>query len=561
MSDNDKTSDNVDSLLQKTRYHTLVKNLAYESNPVGWPFLGHPLNQAHLWTPHPLYPWQIDVIRAFAKPHSRVAVSTCNESGKTSTIAPICLLSAMCAFPGAKVFATSGSERQVREQLFEETLVKLVEPYQDKGWKITKGDRMRIVAPNGSVLLCYVCKKAENVEGFHSKWAIDPNGKPRYEPCIYLLDESKSVADDIHDAVRRIDPDFMIAMSSPGEMDGWFYKAIDPDTLPARPEKEKPIVLLDCEPDPHWSTPGEYWTYRRMISMHDCPHLLVPKKVKERENIMKKRGRNSPFVKSMIFGEFQASNEGNNIFGEDMLELLKEAMHGMVRPVPGDVRAAGDVSGGKDRQILMVRSGTEVLMVHDRQSNTEIEMAEYWVGILKELQIEPWQFWIDGGGIGAPVANYMELRLGYAGINRFMANQDPGSDNEYKDRYTEIHWWIRELLYHKVLKLPFNTRLIDQARKRRYIEMEDHRIKTEPKKNHREREKDSPDELDTLVYLFADFPMENFRRGILDRKEKPVDVDEEREWKPQKDIRLRIPKSDDAFAGLRELPDFYKMRT
>ena len=62
------------------------------------------------------------------------------------------------------MLATSGSERQVKEQLFEDTLVKIVEPLTKYGWTIQRGE-LKITAPNGSTLLCYVCKKAENVVG------------------------------------------------------------------------------------------------------------------------------------------------------------------------------------------------------------------------------------------------------------------------------------------------------------------------------------------------------------------------------------------------------------
>lgn len=193
-----------------------------------WPPGCHPLDQAYLWSPVPLYQWQRDVLVAAARPHSRVALSTANESGKTSILAPIFLLSVMAAFPGARCFAQSGSEQQVKEQLFEEHIVPLVEPLKDKGWRLWRGDTMKVQAPNGSTLLCYVCKDPNKVEGFHGHWNKHTG---MYQPCAYLSDESKGIVDPINEAVRRIDPDFWIAMSTPGKMTGWFYEAIDPDQL------------------------------------------------------------------------------------------------------------------------------------------------------------------------------------------------------------------------------------------------------------------------------------------------------------------------------------------
>ncbi len=198
-----------------------------------WPKWCHPLDQAGLWSANPLYDWQADIINAFAIPGSRVVASTNNGSGKTSTVLPICMMSVMAAFPFARCFVTSGSERQVREQFFEDVIIPLVNPLIPKGWKVTRGDKMKVTAPNGSTLLCYVCKNADNVEGFHER-TVMYRGREIYAPTAYALDECKSINDDVHLAVRRIDPDFMVSLSSPGLMDGWFYEGINPDTLRVR---------------------------------------------------------------------------------------------------------------------------------------------------------------------------------------------------------------------------------------------------------------------------------------------------------------------------------------
>lgn len=261
--------------------------------------------------------------------------------------------------------------------------------------------------------------------------------------------------------------------------------------------------------------PGELWNYRRKIKVDDCPHLQTPLKAQERANIGAKFGLKSTLYKSMCEGEFQASDEGNNIFEAGHVELLKKAMRRLeIKPLPGDIRAAGDVSGGGDKQVLMVRQGTEVLWINKHQCSDEILMAEYWVTTLRELGIEPFQFTIDGGGIGAPVANYMERRLDYKGINRFGSNVKPMESVEYKDRYTELHYWIKELLIFGVLALPFDKYLIEQVRDRLYIEADLGVVKTEPKEKYRaSHQQRSPDELDTLVYLFSDFQMDPVRRG------------------------------------------------
>ncbi len=316
-------------------------------------------------------------------------------------------------------------------------------------------------------------------------------------------------------------------------------------------------------PEPIHSFPGELWNYRRVISMNDCPHLQSPSRRRERENLEKKFGRNSAYVKSMVYGEFQATIDGNAVFDELTIGLLRDAMLGNSTPISGDIRASGDVSGGGDRQILMVREGTEIVYVDKAQHPTEIEMAEHWVRVLTGLGIYPHQFWIDGGGIGAPVANYMELRLGYSGINRFMANNSPTYDTEFKDRYTELHWWVKELLQYKVLKFTrMETDLLDDCKFRMYIELNDGKIKTEPKEDHRKRVKRSPDFLDTLVYLLADFNMDAIRRGKKIERMAALPANPNEPSKLEVEA-ARAALGGGAFGDMRRMPNFalHRIRT
>jgi hypothetical protein len=205
-----------------------------EKEALRWGPGTHPRDQAHLYIPHPLYEWQVDTLCASARVHSRVVVSTANESGKTSVLIPVFGMSCMCAFPGCQVYSTSGSDRQVREQLFEQQLRPMIEQehMQRAGWKIRISSQlMKVTAPNGSSWLGYVCANDLNVEGFHGYWRTDSQGRKRYHPCVYIVDEAKSVGDGVHDAIRRIDPDFWLTVSTPGNENGWFYNAVDPDNL------------------------------------------------------------------------------------------------------------------------------------------------------------------------------------------------------------------------------------------------------------------------------------------------------------------------------------------
>lgn len=203
-----------------------------------------PSQCAHLWLGLTLYPWQKKLLDDASEPLSRVARSMNNAAGKTSTIIPIFGLTCMAAFPGCHVYSTSGSEMQVKEQLFISYLQPIIA--NKPGWKISTA-ALTVDAPNGSRWVGYRCKKGGKVEGFHGNWEQTSDGMWRYRPVVYLVDEAKTVEDEIFQAIQRINPDFLLAVSTPGEERGWFYQAIDPDTLDDEGKQKQELKDMTSE--------------------------------------------------------------------------------------------------------------------------------------------------------------------------------------------------------------------------------------------------------------------------------------------------------------------------
>ena len=482
------------------------------------------MEQASLWVGDlALYDWQIDGLNAAQQNHSRALLSTNNESGKSSVLAVIFLFGIAAAFRGAMCHATSGNEEQLRAQLF--SLLK--ERAILHGWKVNE-QQMLITLPNESTIRCTVKQDARSVEGFHGY--MDPRGW--YRPCAYLIDEAKHVQNTTEEAIRRIDPDFYLACSTPptrkdAKMD-WFWKGIDYDHLDRVVEnrrKELNIPATDkvhtkkydkiLVPDPIHSFPGEYFTYRRIVTWKETPHLLTPAKKLERENIIKKYGINSAFVRSMLLGLATDGDVEQPIFNEEDLILMRKAMAGEFKSVLGETRAAADVSGTgeSDPMVLGLRHGTNVLYLQEHKGMNDIAQAEYLVQFCKGLQIAPFQLCVDGMGIGASVINRMEQTLGFYGVNRFLSNNKPIFNFQFADRYTELHWVIKDLLSYEVLNVPWVPELLRDMRERQYYMMPTGKIKTEPKPSHRKRTGHSPDFLDEFIYLFADIQIARIRRG------------------------------------------------
>lgn len=540
---------------------------------ITWPRYCHPVEQAALWVGEiPLYDWQVDTLVAAAVPHSRVCVSALNESGKTNLVAIIFLCSVAAAFPKAKCYATSGNEQQLSEQLWE-----ILKGLANKrGWNV-KASNMEITLPNRSVIRCNVRRDAESVEGVHGY--KDENGI--YCPVAYFIDEAKHVSNAKQFAVRRIDPDFYLAMSTPpAELDvqmDWFWNGINYDDLDKTIMKrradfhiEEPRTAWDkriadiLNADPVHSFDGEYFTYRRIVTwkQSEVPHLFTMKKKRERENIEKQFGRNSAYVQSMLYGVASAGTSINPIFSEEEVGLMRRAMgkDAEFKAQHGDIRAAADVSGtGEgDPMVFAVRCGTEVLDIIAKTGLDDVGQAEWLVTTNKALNIQPYQFCIDNGGVGSPIANRMEQTLGYHGVTRFQANCDPTFEYQFYDRYTELHWVIKELLSYRAVTLPWCPLLLRDMRERRYTDMAgEGKIKCEDKKAHRKRVGHSPDYLDLMVYLFADLPIDKIRRGLsLMRQSEQQRSDADRPWtmrQHEKPIQSRIFTGLHAQPSLREI--------
>jgi hypothetical protein len=487
-----------------------------------------------------LYDWQRDLLNAYAMPHSRVAASICNFSGKTSCLLLVAALATMSAFRGARVYCTSGNEEQLKDTFFS-LLQDHAEKLKEYGfsWEVNIS-LLRITSSNGSTCICAVKKDPKSVEGRHGYWETDRlTGEKYYRPLAYLVDEAKHVQNETEKAIRRIDPDFYMALSTPPEQTeaekDWFWKkAINIDGLDrvvrkrlGEPEEETnelhdvmtyPIADWS-KPDTIHAFPGEYWNYRRVITWLDVPHLHTPLRVQERKNIEQMFGKNSAFVRSTLYGIGSEGAAENRIFSDEEVAHMRRAMSNDTefKPQHGDTRSAADVSGTSDGDAMVVgvRNGSEVLFVEGREGMDDVAQAEYLVNFNRKLELSAHQFIIDAGGIGAAIANRIEQTLNYWGVTRFQSNRDPTFNYQFFDRYSELHWVIKELVAFRVIRVPWCPLLLRDMRERRYVQMSgEGRIKCEEKKAHRKRVGHSPDWLDMIVYLFSDFPIEKIRRGL-----------------------------------------------
>lgn len=164
-----------------------------------------------------LYDWQRNVLRDLAKEQARVALRAANGSGKTSTVIASILLWHCFCFKRSISVTTAGVFRQVESQLWPS-----LRAYVNKlgaGWDVTSGE-IRYTDPQGdtSRIIGYSATDPGRAEGWHAE-------DHKLHPLLMVVDEAKSVADPLFEAISRCQPTRLLIASSPGGTSGAFYRA------------------------------------------------------------------------------------------------------------------------------------------------------------------------------------------------------------------------------------------------------------------------------------------------------------------------------------------------
>lgn len=282
---------------------------------------------------------------------------------------------------------------------------------------------------------------------------------------------------------------------------------------------------------------GEVWG-RMQIGWDDCPHLHSEANKLERVALLQDLGRDDAFIRSYLFGEVGVQGQQDRVFGPEDVAAAKLAMRAHDDPelsdtIPfigtkGEYRAASDVSGGGDKQILMIAEGNRMVFSQEWNEPNNVRMAVIHLELVRQFGIPPHRWYVDGGGgYGDSFCDALELPessggLGFPGVVRYLNNNVSRMPDRYRDRITQDHAHLKKLLVTIPMVLIPNDALLLQMRRRRWAKDDSNRYKLEQKKLLRHRGEQSPDDLDTLVMLFADWSPDT-HRPILKARSKNRD--------------------------------------
>src|SRR6266576_2695403 len=295
-----------------------------------------------------------------------VAICTPNGSGKDDRIIPTMAYWWLFYNPRGRVIITSKSALQLETQ----TIPSLDKHYQKFGWaEPVRSPRYHLITPTGGDLIAYVTNEGVRVEGAHSR----PG-----EPLLMIVNEAKSVDDQIFEGIDRCTPDCLVLISSPGLRFGRFYQAFT-----------KLRAFYTCI----------------QVGLKDCPHIP-----KERiDHTIATYGLHHPITRSTLFGEFMSQTEGEQFC--ITIEEVEAALFYPPKWKPGFKCFFFDFADGRAENVFFVRNGNKYEMLDAWREQNEDAVVGRAIALIKENGFKPGQ-----GGADAAAKQILDkmARAGYA---------------------------------------------------------------------------------------------------------------------------------------------------
>lgn len=437
-----------------------------------------------------LYAWQTLALDGIEKPGGRVALRTCNESGKTRRVIAGSILWHMETFKKSLTVVTSGSHLQLDGQL----VPALKAAAADRGagafeWKKDRG----VCVATGSEVRWFSTDDPGRAEGWHAgeislselggdKELEEQLGSKVRTSLLIIIDEAKSVASGIWWAFERCHPTRLLVASSPGAPKGEFYDCFN--------AKKSRYLCVHA-------------------SAKDCPHLWdVPSVRAELEEQV--RTYPKQLTDSMVWGEFSTGGD-HELFDA---AAVSRAMSGInPRWGRGKIRVAIDLSAGGDGSPMYMCDGNEVRLVHEWHERDTMKLASSIVRELSRLQVRPEWVYADNGGLGLPIIDRL-ASLGWE-INRVNFGGVPRKPRHFANVRSEMYTELASRVQCDELRLPADDAALKEQLLWQKYKPKDGPLQLISKASLPK----SPDRADAVAMLFYDFPHASEYRSDLQVEE------------------------------------------
>ena len=404
----------------------------------------------------PIYPWQFKVLNDVDQPNSRVAAKCANGSGKTSHISAPAALWHPCCYQSSVTITTSGVFRQVKEQMWPQ-IRRMASRLRGFDIQVNQTD-IEVKHGNDIDLTSKVVGFSTDDPGKFEGWHA--------ESLLVILDESKTIPDEIFEAVERCaqgQPTRILMLSSPGKSSGQFYRAFN---------EEKDI----------WKA--------HTIQAKECPHINQ----EQTEALIHKWGIDHPLVRSMVFAEFMVAE------GEELiltLEKVKRCLESKPQRKRGQLVGFCDFAAGGDENVLAIKDGNEVLPLNCWTDKNTMSAVGRFLQLFRKYNLRPENVFADSAGLGQPMCDAL-AEAGFT-VNRVNNGSTANDPERYQNRGSEIWFKGANSIEKCETVLTDDPILIEQLTNRRAYMSARGKLCAESKDEMRARGVRSPDRADAVL--------------------------------------------------------------
>ncbi|MCH8222973.1 MAG: hypothetical protein IH868_06130 [Chloroflexi bacterium] len=437
-----------------------------------------------------LWSMQADILRA-VRDHERVAVRSCNGSGKTYTAAYAVLWWLMC-FRNSLVITTAPTEHQVRDIMWRE-IRRAYRGHED----LIDGTLLRTSLELGDKHYAngLSTNAPDRFQGFHQ------------DNILFVVDEAPGVAEEIFEAIEGSMTSArarLLLLGNPTARSGTFYEAFH-----GRRELWETIHISAFD-TPNFQTEGaDFQAIDREAGELAVPGLVTPKWAAD---ALVNWGETSPMYQVRVLGEFPSEGEDTLI----PLRLIEAAVNREIVDLPpGEsedtseeesavktrVEIGVDVARfGSDRTVICIRKGPRVLSLSSYQRQDTMATAGAVAKAIADH--EPGVVRVDEIGIGAGVVDRLR-ELGLKHVKGANVSARASNSEQFLNARAEIFDGLRERFESGRISIPEDRELIGQLAALRYSFTSSGQMKLEGKDELRRRGLPSPDRADALALAFA----------------------------------------------------------
>ena len=433
-----------------------------------------------------LYPWQVEILEDLGSinkkatgqhPHKFCLLAN-NGSGKDKfIIAPFAIWFTLTKIKSRVIITTaSGSQLTSQTEPYISDLCSKVNSF--FGQEVYR-IRQRYIKCllTGSEIRMFATDEAGKAEGYHP---MEYNSE-----MAIIVNEGKSVSEDIHRALRRCTGyNYWLEISSTGEPTGFLYRA------------------------------ATTWPNVKRITSYECPHISE----EDREEDKSSDGEHSHFFRSKHLSLF-TSVGGQVIIPLELVNSLFDFFNenNIKFTESWSTRIGIDLAAGGAETVLCFTKGNRCIKEeYFREQDTTIcaDRIEQFL-ISAQIPKDHPHIYADDGGVGRAIID-MLVRRGWH-INRIMNQwQALGNKKLYGNRGAENWYRCKRIVEEKYFDIrTLSQKTIDQLSTRHYKQtLTGGKIYLESKKEAIANGRPSPDRADAFILSLTGLTIDDFSRGL-----------------------------------------------